>query len=95
MCWEDRKDFSMIIAARMKQSDQIRTHCIMSASPFFTCIVFAQHHMYKLLVTNKLEAMGIGRNLSSEKIAQAIISVTVKDISEESSVSARVLYTKM
>ena len=33
-------------------------------------VVCAQHH--KLLVTNKSEAMEIGRNLSREKIAQAV-----------------------
>ena len=44
----------------------------MCSSRFFhiaQCVVCAQHH--KLLVTNKSEAMGIGRNLSSETIAQA------------------------
>ena len=33
-------------------------------------VVCAQHQI--LLVTNKSEAMGIGRNLSSEKIVQAV-----------------------
>ena len=46
---------------------------IMCSSRFFHIaqyVVYAQHH--KLLVTNKSEAMGIARNLSSEKIAQAV-----------------------
>ena len=34
------------------------------------CVVCAQRH--KLLVTNKSEAMGNGRNLSSEKITQDV-----------------------
>ena len=45
----------------------------MCSSHFFhivQCVVCAQH--YKLLVANKSEAMGIGRNLSSKKIAQAV-----------------------
>ena len=59
------------------------------------CVVYVQPR--KLLVTNTSEAMVIGRNLSSEKSHQLqpqIISITVKDIWEESSVAARVLYKK-
>ena len=51
----------------------IRVHCIMRSSRFFyiaQCVVWAQQH--KLLVTNKSEAMGIGRNLFSEKITQDV-----------------------
>ena len=41
--------------------------------PFFhiaQCVVCAQPHIF--LVTNTSEAMGTGRNLSSERIAQAV-----------------------
>ena len=53
--------------------NHIRVHCIVCSSRFFhitRCVVCAQPH--KLLVINTSEAMGIGRNLSREKIAQAV-----------------------
>ena len=49
-------------------------HIVSCVHPVFfhiaQCVVCAKPH--KLLVTNTSEAMGIGRNLPSEKIAQAV-----------------------
>ena len=58
--------------SKKKYINQIRVHGIMCSSRFFSIaqsLVCPQP--YKLLVTNTSEAMGIGCNLSGDKIAQA------------------------
>ena len=70
MCWENRKYFSMVKAAIYITSE----HIVSCAHPVFfhiaQCVECAQPD--RLLITNTSEAMGIGRDLSSEKIAQAV-----------------------